>query len=338
MNTANAQHPASRSLRPSRLLPWAISAGALTAAVAAARWLATVAPLPAPAPRPAPDYAGALARVAALQERDDDAINPRCRSCLLSHGAPTATAILLLHGFTNCPAQYELFARQLFERGHNVLLPRLPEHGLEDRHTPSFARLSADAMVELAADCCDALHGLGERRVVIGFSLGGALAAWVAQARADIDHVALIAPAIAVHGTRPLPTRPAARLLGLLPNRFIAWDDAEAERAAGPNHAYAHYSTRAVGQLLRLGAAVAGAARRQIYACGELTLITNPLDDVVDNRGAARLAREWRRQGAPVTAYELPAAWGLLHDIMDPMQPAQQVARVYPQLIEWLGV
>ncbi len=321
--------------------PWLLPALTLSlgaALLAAVRWLASVAPLPAPAPRPAPDYAGALARLAALQEADDDAVNPRCRTQLLTHGSPTATAILLLHGFTNCPAQYDLFAQQLFERGHNVLMPRLPRHGLEDRRTPTFAQLDAGDMVRLAAESCDMLHGLGAARVVIGFSLGGALAAWVAQKRADIDHVAMIAPAIAIHGVRPLPTRTAARLLGTLPNRFVAWDDAEAERAAGPNHAYPHYSTHAVGQLLRLGAAVTAAARHQIYACGATTLITNPLDDVVDNRGAARVVHEWRRQGAPVTAYELPAAWALPHDIIDPMQQTQQVARVYPQLLAWLPV
>lgn len=305
---------------------------------AVAWWLAGVRPVVAPPPRPAPDYAGALARIAALQQAEDSRVNPRCRTTLLTHGAPTPAAIVLFHGFTNCPAQFDLFGRQLFERGYNVLMPRLVHHGLEDRRSPDFARLTADEMAALAAESCDILHGLGERTLVIGFSLGGAMAAWVAQTRADMDHVVMISPAISVPGIRPLPTRVGARLLGTFPNRFLGWENAEAERAAGPNHAYPHYATRPVGELLRLGAWVTAAARHQIYACGETTVITNPMDDTVDNAGIARVVQEWRRQGAPVTTYEFPPDWALLHDLMDPMQQKQQINRVYPQLMEWLPV
>lgn len=324
-----------RNLLP--LLPTLLAATAAGFG-AAAWWLNSLRPLQAPPPRPAPDYAGALARIAALREADTDEINPRCRTTFLTHGAATHTAIALFHGFTNCPAQYDLFARRLHERGHNVLVARVPHHGLNDRHTPDFARLTADEMATLAAESSDILHGLGERSVVIGFSLGGAMAAWVAQYRADIDHVALIAPAISVYGIGPLPQRTAARLVQLLPNRYISWENAEELRAAGPNHAYPRYSTRAVGQLLRLGAAIQAAARRSIYACGETTVITNPVDDTVNNAGINRVVREWRRQGAPVTTHEFPASWQLIHDLMDPMQQEQQVARVYPQLLAWLPV
>jgi esterase/lipase len=326
-----------------RRAPWSLPLLAGAGALAAATWwLTRVPPLQAPAPRPALDYTGALARIAALQELEQGparpAVNPRCRTTLLTHGGPTPVAVALFHGFTNCPAQYELFARQLFERGHNVLVPRLAHHGLADLHAPDFARLTADEMATLAAESADILHGLGTQTIVIGFSLGGAMATWVAQTRADIDHVAIIAPGISVHGVDPVPQRVAARLMVTLPNRFVGWEGAEEQRASGPNHAYPHYSTRAVGQLLRLGAALKSAARHQIYACGEVTVITNPLDETVDNRGIARIVREWRRQGAPVTTYEFSPAWRLPHDIMDPLQQDQQIARVYPQLLAWLPV
>jgi esterase/lipase len=321
--------------RPRRLL---VAAAAVAAGGALTRFFTHLPPLHAPAPRPAPDYAGALARVAALQQADGSHVNPRCRTTLLTHGAPTETAVALFHGFTNCPAQYEHFGRLLFERGHNVLMPRLDHHGLANRTAPDFARLTADEMATLAAESSDILHGLGKRTVVIGFSLGGAMGCWVAQNRSDIDHVGLIAPAVAIYGVRPVPQRMAARLLGLLPNRFISWEGAEEERAAGPNHAYPHYGTHAVGQLLRLGGILKAAARNQIYSCGGVTVITNPVDDTTDNRGIEQIMREWRRQGAPVTAYAFPRAWNLLHDLMDPMQQQQQVDRVYPRLIEWLPV
>jgi len=320
---------------------WLLPAMAASSLAAISWWLTRLPQVSAPAPRPAPDYAGALARIAALHEAETlphKPVNPRCRTALLSHGKRTPTAVALFHGFTNCPAQYERLGRALFERGHNVFVPRLAHHGLEDRRSPDFARLTADDMVALTAESCDILHGLGERTVVVGFSLGGCMAAWAAMARPDLDHAGIVSPAITINGIKPLPGRLAARLFSQLPNRFISWQNAEEERAAGPNHAYPHYATHSIAQMLRLGALVRADARRRIYSCGGVTIVTNPSDEMVDNSGIAAIVREWRRQGAPVNTYEFPRAWGLIHDIMDPMQREQQIERVYPQLLAWLPV
>jgi hypothetical protein len=55
----------------------------------------------------------------------------------------------------------------------------------------------------------------------------------------------------------------------------------------------------------------------------------------VDNRGVAGVVANWRRLGVPVHTHEFPATWGLIHDIIDPAQEQQQVAAVYPKLVEW---
>ena len=54
----------------------------------------------------------AKARVAAIQaeEAADPTIVPECRTRLLDHGAPTAQVVVLFHGYTNCPKQYEKLA------------------------------------------------------------------------------------------------------------------------------------------------------------------------------------------------------------------------------------
>ncbi len=288
-------------------------------------------------PRPAADFTEAIGRVRALQAADDAAINPACRTRLWSHGRQTATAFVLLHGFTNCPAQFTEFAEELYKRGHNVLAPRLAHHGSRDRLAPDFARLSVEEMVALVNASCDALHGLGERRVLIGFSLGGAMATWAAQQRADLDHAVIIAPAIALQGVPLSLRRFYANMLTLLPNRFIWWDAAAREARAGPPHAYPRYSTRAAGQMLRLGALLDAHARRSLYAADKVTVITNPCDYTVDNAGIARIVVQWRRQGATVHSWAFPAAWNLPHDIFDPTQPLQQTARAYPQLLDWIG-
>lgn len=300
-------------------------------------WLFRLKPLKdAPTPRLAPDYAGAMARVAGMQAHDSTRINPICRTQFLTHGAPAPKAFGLVHGFTNCPAQYEALARELFARGYNVVIPRISHHGLSDTLARDVADLSAEEMVGVAAAVCDALSGLGEETILVGFSMGGAVAAWAAQNRADVDHVVLVAPALAVAAVPWRLQRPVARLLGVLPNRFVWWDPDLREARVGPAHSYPRFATRAVGQLLRLGALVEATARRQIYVCGRVTVITNPQDGTVNNEGIARVVRNWRRQGAAVTTYEFPADLGLIHDFVDPSRPDQQTDLAYPSLLAWI--
>ena len=74
----------------------------------------------------------AKARVAAIQaeEAADPTIVPECRTRLLDHGVPTAQVVVLFHGYTNCPKQYEKLAPELADRGYTVLVPRMPHHGI----------------------------------------------------------------------------------------------------------------------------------------------------------------------------------------------------------------
>jgi len=78
-----------------------------------------------PRPRPAHDYAEALLLVAALAPRTPGD-RERVRTELLTHGVRTPRVIVLFHGVTNCPAQFDSLGRLLYERGANVLIPRLP--------------------------------------------------------------------------------------------------------------------------------------------------------------------------------------------------------------------
>ena len=102
--------------------------------------------LPVAPPDPATDYDDALRRVAAVEARDGAAIAPECRTRLLTHGARAARAVVLLHGLTNCPEQFRALGERLYERGANVYIPRLPEHGLADRMTTALgaARRAGD--------------------------------------------------------------------------------------------------------------------------------------------------------------------------------------------------
>jgi alpha-beta hydrolase superfamily lysophospholipase len=311
------------------------AAGAL---VAGALYLARLRPLAVqPCARPAAGYEEARRRFDALQRAGTEAINPLCRHRLLDHGRKMARAIVFLHGFTNCPHQFDQLARQFFARGYNVLVMRLPRHGLADRLTTALSSLTSEEMVALTAEALDIAHGLGEHVTLFGFSLGGSLAAWAAQQRADLDLAVLAAPALGLCAVPPWRSRATSNLLALAPERYRWWDPVRKDERVGPAHAYPRYSLRALGELLRTGCLVQEMARRDKPAAGAVLVITNPCDAVVDNHATAQVVAHWRRNGANIRTQEFPAAWQLIHDWMDPAQTGQQVARVYPLLLAWVA-
>jgi len=85
------------------------------------------------------EYEGAVDIGASIQALEGPNANPACRTRLYTHGHRTERALVLLHGFTNCPAQFDALGRQWFERGWNVLIPRYPRHGYSDRLITSIA-------------------------------------------------------------------------------------------------------------------------------------------------------------------------------------------------------
>jgi carboxylesterase len=290
-----------------------------------------------PVSQPATTYDEARQRVAQLVAQETDAINPLCRTRLLTHGYKTARVVILVHGFTNCPQQFCQLAERLYARGDNVLNLRLPRHGAADRLAPDLVHLTAEELVAATAAAIDLAHGLGEQVTLLGFSLGGILAGWAAQHRADLDGAVLVSPAVGFK-------TPALRLMGLVanglglwPNYFQWWDPARKAERLGPGHAYAGFASRALSELLRLALLVRRDAAHQPPVARQITVITNPTDEMVDEQAVAALVAAWQRHGTPVTTHAFPADWQLIHDLMDPTQPAQQVRRVYPQLLAWVG-
>ena len=81
----------------------------------------------APEPAGASSFEEAVAlydEVRAQEEKLD--LDDRCLSRLASPGVATESVVVLVHGFTNCPAQFTKLAGALFARGYNVHVPRFP--------------------------------------------------------------------------------------------------------------------------------------------------------------------------------------------------------------------
>ena len=280
-------------------------------------------------------YAQSQSRLQRFLDRDHAEIGELGRTRLLSHGERTRDVAVLFHGMSASPTQFGEVARLLYERGYNVLVPRLPRHGYSDRLTEVLAELSAAELKDMATEAAEIAHGLGERVTIVGFSLGGLLAAWVAQFH-RVEKVVCVAPFFGVawmpHAFAPL----AAWGLMRMPNRFHWWHPIKREKQM-PAHGYPRYSTHAVAQAYQLVHDVFNDAHAHAPRAKKIVMITNAREMTVSNRSARKLVKYWRQAtSADVTTYEftgLPPS----HDIIEPLRHPEIVARVYPVLLDLIA-
>ncbi len=289
-----------------------------------------------PHPRPTSAYAEAQARFARMRVRDDGSVLPECRSFLLDHGGPSDSVVVLLHGMTNCPLQFAAFASLLHTDGHTVLVPRLPRNGLADRRTDALGKLRATELAALGDEAMDIAVGLGKRVTVLGLSAGGLVAAWIAQYRPEAARVIIAAPFLGLSHYPPPYQAMMRNLLLRLPNLML--DDKPEELAEKPEHNYVRKSSHSLGELMLLGESVLREARRNPPAAGEVVLVNNAADIVINHQLVDLLTRRWRSHSqARVAEYCFKAEDQLGHDIIDPLQKQAKIDLVYPilqQLIE----
>jgi pimeloyl-ACP methyl ester carboxylesterase len=282
---------------------------------------------------PVQSYDEATRQIEVLGADRQSEMNPDCLLQLLTHGKKVQRVIVLVHGYTNCPAQFGALGQQLYDLGYNVLIAPLPYHGLADRMNNEQGQLTGKALAAYADQVMDVAHGLGEHVDMAGISAGGVVTAWAAQYRRDLDTALIISPAF---GFQQIPTRltaPAMNITALLPDAF-AWWDANLKENVAPLHTYPRYSKHALAQIMRLGFAVQMKSWITPPAALRIIMVTNANDHDVNNVLTAEVVRRWQRSGSNVTTYEFPSALGLNHDLIDPEQPNQPVDIVYPQLID----
>jgi pimeloyl-ACP methyl ester carboxylesterase len=287
-------------------------------------------------PTPAADYSAALARFGKMQEEDGPEISTACRSILLTHGQATEKAVVLFHGYTNCPQQFRELGQMLYDQGYNVLIPRLPRHGLSDRKVENLSPLTAEELRECADTSVDIACGLGRKVYVAGLSAGGTLSAWIAQNRGDVTRVVLIAPALGLtrhEGTRL--QKGIALLLLLLPDMHKDWYGVDAK---APGYAYPGFSTRALAQTLRFSMATFAEAFDHAPRVQEVVLITSKSDEAVSDFLAWQLISLWRSKGLfKFAAVDFPKAMEIDHDMIDPGHKNQQTEIVYPVIVSLLS-
>lgn len=273
-------------------------------------------------------FSSRLDRLLAL---DHAFVGDKGRTVALLHEGRRPRAVVLLHGLTASPTQFGRFADDLFAHGHNVLVPRLPRHGHADRFSEAAARITAEELVTAAREVLAVGRELGDLVTVAGFSLGGLLAAWIAQHEV-VDRVVAIAP---FFGVALLPSRvmnAVAEFVLRMPNSFQWWDPIQRDRQM-PAHGYPRYSTHAVAHTYRVARELLRDANVSAPLTKKIVLVNNARESAVNNRAIGHLAESWRAHGANIERIVLR---GLppSHDIIEPMRHSRLADRVYPQLLE----
>jgi carboxylesterase len=278
-------------------------------------------------------YEAGIEVAASLKNLDGPNVNLACHTRLYTHGHRTERSLVLLHGFTNCPQQFEALGRHFYGLGWNVLIPRYPRHGYSDRLTTSIAELRSEQLFALANRAAEAGAGLGERLTVAGLSLGGTLTGMLAQEREGVERAVLIAPMLGLQRI-PGPAHPVlAELAYVLPNFWVWWDSRLKDKLEPP-YGYPRFSTHAYSALFKTATRVLKAAGAAAPKAGSISVITNAAEPGLENRFTYQLVERWRRHGAAVSTFEFPLSERLPHDLIDPANPAQNTKLVYPVVIK----
>jgi pimeloyl-ACP methyl ester carboxylesterase len=269
-----------------------------------------------------------LERIAAA-EWADPAVEPAYGTRWWIGDERAGIAVVLLHGLTNCPPQFARLAPQLHERGHAVIVPRMPYHGYRDRMSEAIANLRAADLEMAALRAIAAAAQCGERIVVAGISVGATLAGWLA-ARTGIDAGIAIAPFCGLHSVPGSVNDGLGAALRAAPNRFAWWDPRKKE-AQQPPHGYPRFSTRSLGESLRISTEL-DAARRGPHA-RRVVLALNENEPVVNNAHARRRFEPLRALGIELEEIVLQGM-PPIHDLIEPQIPQEQTELVYPVVID----
>jgi carboxylesterase len=287
-------------------------------------------------PNPITSYEEAVSRVKAMQEADNlDLTRDVCITKLYDHGMQTEHVIILIHGFTNCPEQFNEIGKQYYEAGNNVFIPRTPHHGLSDRLTDALVDLKAEDLAAFGNKVIDIAHGLGKKITVMGISGSGTLVAWLAQNRSDIDFAFVIAPLFGLAFIPSLFTKLFERVALLLPNFFLWWDPrTKADNPYSIYYAYPRYPTRALVEVLRLGMVTRLLAEKSPPQASNITMIINDAEPAVSNREIMKFLKLWRKHGkGNLSEVHFEKEMKLPHDIITPGTPGVPIGQIQPRLI-----
>jgi len=252
------------------------------------------------------------------------------RSLRFTHGRRTPRVTIFFHGLSAVPRQFAALAAYVYGQGDNVLMPRLPKHGHTDRMTEALRDLRTDDLVAFAREQIALSHEFGDVIRVVGFSMGGLLAAWIAQ-HERVNEVIAIAPFLGIAGVPRRLTPMLTRTLRDRRNAFLWWDPFRRERML-PARGYPRYATHAIAEGLMLAARLQALARKAPPR-SPITLVANVDESAVNNAAIRHLAAAWGRSGATNVRLHRLSGVGPSHDVIEHENNDPTVKRSYPTLL-----
>jgi len=254
------------------------------------------------------NYTQAIKQHAAIiQEEKDASVLDDCTSKLYTHNKRTDKTVVMLHGVTACPKQYEGLAATFFEAGYNVYVPRAPHHGFSDNKRHGEVR--ASELVDYVNQSVTLATGLGDEVGVVGLSGGGMLATWAAEYRPEITRALILSPfyepAAAQAPKWQLPFLNVLYGFHILPDQFTV--PATADGAAFSYSALANYNI--VTKNLK--------SNPDNVSLKSLAVMMSEDDDQIDLDLARSIPKTIAdaNQSMFFSTTDLPADWKLGHDI-----------------------
>lgn len=125
----------------------------------------------------------------------------RCaRPITLKQSEKSDKAVLAIHGFAGYPGELALVAKNLFDNGYDVYVPRLVGHGTSG---DDFSKSNKEGWLNSCEEVLVKLLKKYKEVSIMGHSMGGSLALILAT-KYDIKKVVLYAPALYVNQLNPL--------------------------------------------------------------------------------------------------------------------------------------
>ena len=169
-------------------------------------------------PNPVAGYDEAIRQFEAVQQAEAPIVHDARGSLLMTNGDKTEQVYVLIHGTTNSPRQWEELGTTLHKQGHNVLILRMPYHGLASHDVSELKALRAEDLRDYADEAIDLASGLGDQITAIGISGGGAVTTWIAQHRPDVVRILALSPFYGVPEVPPMLNTFLMNLASRVPN------------------------------------------------------------------------------------------------------------------------
>ena len=267
----------------------------------------------------------------------------------LHEGAPPRGTLVMYHGFSAGTWQFDLLAKQAFAEGYDVVIPRLPGHGLKTEdgvEDPSQLPKAGDwrRYEAFAEQTYQVAKGLGGPLSVLGLSVGANVALDVAEKHPDIHRVVAYAPFLAPPGFAgkliaavqfldKLTFGLTGRLLD-----FVPWGwgkECEAETASGKRPGHAKFPLGTIFAATQLGSKlVANGAQ----ARAPIQFFVTDVDDAADNQTIRKLHD--RAGGDPRNGwFRYTTPEGVPHPMVHPMEDKGkgQTPALYAETLKFLA-